>query len=255
MTSASTGSEKCSTRLARVVLSNSRVTSGLRIMPGRIGGVLRHPDHAEIDIGIQNAFLVGREFLGQRTAVRPVDHRVAAAGMQEGVLFGGVAELVDHRLRDDRAGAEEEAGAFDRIDLAGGVVDLMAERMRERIVQRKTRPGADMHLLVLGVHRVFRQRLQVLPAAQRAEPADVGAIMDREIAAVAFAEHGALGMGRPQFPALGDGFAVGADQPLRDIKTAAVALGQPEHRGQFGALHGVADFLRLRAVNASELSK
>jgi hypothetical protein len=47
----------------------------------------------------------GGSFLGQRTAVRSVDHGVAAAGMQEGMLFGGVAELVDHRLRDDRAGA------------------------------------------------------------------------------------------------------------------------------------------------------
>ena len=57
-------------------------------MPGRIGGVLCDPDHAEIDIGVQNAFLVGRQFLGKRTAVRPVDHGVAATDMQEGVLFG-----------------------------------------------------------------------------------------------------------------------------------------------------------------------
>ena len=61
---------------------------GPRIVPGGIGGVLRHPDHAEIDIGIQNAFLIGRKFLGQRTAVRPVDHRMAAAGMQERMFFG-----------------------------------------------------------------------------------------------------------------------------------------------------------------------
>ena len=112
-----------------------------------------------------------------------------------------------------------------------------------------------MHLFVLGVHREFRQRLQVLPAAQRAEPSDVGAIVNREIAAVAFAEHGAFGMGRPQFPALRNGFAVGADQPLRDIKTAAVAFGQPEHGGQLGALHGVADLFRLRAVERERIVK
>ena len=105
-----------------------------------------------------------------------------------------------------------------------------------------------MHLFVLGIHGVFRQRLQMLPAAQRAEPPDVGAIMDREVAAVAFAEHRALGMGRPQLAALGDGLAVGADQPLRDIKAAAVAFGQAEHRGQLGALDGAADLLGLRAV-------
>ena len=93
-----------------------------------------------------------------------------------------------------------------------------------------------MNLLVLGVHRVFRQRLQMLPAAQRADPADIGAIMDGEVAAVAFAEHGAFGMGRPQLAALGDGLAVGTDQPLRDIEAAAVALGQSDDRGEFGAL-------------------
>ena len=180
-----------------------------------IGGVLRHADHAEIDIGIQNAFLIRWKLLGQRTAVRPIDHRMAAAGMQERMFLRGVAELVDHGLGDHCAGAEHEARALDGVNLARGVVDFPAQRMRERVVQREARPGADVNLLVLGVHRVFRQRLQMLPAAQRAEPADVGAIMDGEIAAVAFAEHGALGMGRPELAALGDGLAIGTDQPLR----------------------------------------
>ena len=98
-------------------------------------------------------------------------------------------------------------------------------RRRKGIIKREARPRRDVDLLVLGVHGVFRQRLQVLPAAQRAEPPDVGAIVHREIAAVAFAEHGAFGMGRPQLSALGDGLAVGTDQPLRDIEAAAVALG------------------------------
>src|ERR1700681_4121734 len=69
-----------------------------RIVSCRIGGVLRHADHAEIDIGIQNAFLIGWKLLGKRTAVRPVDHRMAAAGVQKCVLLGGVAEL---RSEDD----------------------------------------------------------------------------------------------------------------------------------------------------------
>src|SRR6185295_13413500 len=81
------------------------------------------------------------------------------------------------------------------------------------------------------------------------------AIMHGEVAAVAFAEHGTFGVGRTQFPALGDGLAVGADQPLRDIKTAAVAFGQPEHGGQFGALDGVADLLCLRAVERERIVK
>jgi|GEM_PF-5207414 hypothetical protein len=73
-----------------------------------------------------------------------------------------------------------------------------------------------MHLLVLGVHRMLRQRLQMLPAAQGAEPPDAGTVVDGEIAAVALAVDGAFGTGRPQLAALGDGLTVGPDQPLRD---------------------------------------
>jgi len=105
-----------------------------------------------------------------------------------------------------------------------------------------------MHLLVLGIHRVFRQRLQMLPAAQRTEPADTGAVMHRKVAAVALAIDGALGMGRPQLAPLGDGLAVGPDQPLREIEAAALAFGQAEHRGHAGLLHREPQLLGLRAI-------
>ena len=122
---------------------------GPGIMPRGVGGVLGHADHAEIDIGIENAFLIGGKFFGERTSVRPVDHRMAAAGMQERMFLGGVAELVDHGLRDHGTWAKEETGAFDGVNLARGVVDFPAQRMRERVVQREARPGADMYLFVL----------------------------------------------------------------------------------------------------------
>src|SRR5471032_775875 len=109
---------------------------------------------------------------------------MAAADVQERMFLGGVAKLVDHGLGDQCAGTEDETRALDSVNLARGVIDLPAKRMRERVVQREARPGADVNLLILGVHRVFRQWLQVLPAAQRTEPADVGAIMDGEIASV-----------------------------------------------------------------------
>ena len=77
--------------------------------------------------------------------------------------------------------------------------------------------------------------------------------MDGEVAAVAFAEYGALGMCRPQLAALGDGLAVGADQPLRDVKAAAVALRQPEHDIHLVPLRGVAQLFSLRAVIAQRI--
>src|SRR5258708_16831024 len=153
---------------------------------------------------------------------------MAAAFVQEGMLFRAVAQFIDHGLRDHRAGAKEEAGALDRVDLARGVVDFEAERMRERVVERKTRPSADVNLLVLSIHRVFRQRLQMLPAAQGAEPSNVGAIMDGEVAAVALAAHGAVSMGRPQFSALRAGLAVGTDQPLSHRTAAALPSAPPD---------------------------
>ena len=74
------------------------------------------------------------------------------------------------------------------------------------------------------------------------------AVMDGQVAAIALAEHGAFGMGRPQLATLCDGLAIRTDQPLPHIEAAAVALGQADDRGEFGALDGVADLLGLRAV-------
>src|SRR3982074_694711 len=88
----------------------------------------------------------------------------------------------------------------------------------------------------------------MLPAAQGTEPSDVRAIMDGEVAAVALAEHGAFGMGRPQFAALGDGLAIGTDQPLPHIKAAAVAFGHANYCSELCGLHGLTDFFGLRAV-------
>ena len=75
-----------------------------------------------------------------------------------------------------------------------------------------------------------------------------GSCVHGEIAAVALAIDRALGMGRPQLAALCDGLAVRPDQPLRQIKTAAVALGQAEHGGELCLAYGVAQPLGLRTV-------
>src|ERR1700722_13491294 len=105
-----------------------------------------------------------------------------------------------------------------------------------------------MNLLILRVHGVFRQRLQMLPATQRAEPSDIRSIVNGKIAAIALAVDGTLGVGRAELAALGDGLAVRADQPLRDVETAAVALRQSDHGGEFCLAYRRAQFLGLRAV-------
>jgi hypothetical protein len=95
------------------------------------------------------------------------------------------------------------------------IIRFPPERKGERLVHREARPRSDMDLLVLGIHGVFGEWLQMLPAARRGEPPDVGSFMHRNVATVAFAEHFPLHMGWSQLAALGDGFAIGADQPLR----------------------------------------
>ncbi len=219
-----------------------------RIVPRRIGGVLGDANRAEIDVGVENAFLVRRELLGERTAVGPVDRGKAAAGMQQRMLVGPVADFLHHRLRHRRARRQHEAGALHRVHPGRGVVDLRAQGEGERVIQRETWPRRHMHLLVLGVHGVFRQRLQMLPATQRTKPPDAGAIMDSKIAAVAFAIDGAFGVGRPQLAPPGDGLAIGAEQPLGEIETAAIPLRQPEHRRHPGSPDGASQLVGLRAV-------
>ena len=77
-----------------------------------------------------------------------------------------------------------------------------------------------MDLLVLRVHRVFGQRLQVLPAAKRADTANVERV-NREVRAVPLAEHRPLRVRRFELAPLGDCPAVGPDDPLRDIEASA----------------------------------
>ena len=106
-----------------------------------------------------------------------------------------------------------------------------------------------MNLLVLRVHRIFRQRLKMLPAAQRADAPDVER-MDGEIAAIAFAEHGPLRVGRLELAALEGRLAVRADAPLRNIKAAPVALRDADDDVHLVSLGGLAQFVGRRIVVA-----
>lgn len=84
-----------------------------------------------------------------------------------------------------------------------------------------------MDLLILSEHGVFRQRLEMLPAAQRADFAQF-AVMHRQVTPVALAEHRAFHMGGFQLAAFGDGAAIGTYDPLAHIQAAAVAFGVPK---------------------------
>ena len=101
---------------------------------------------------------------------------------------------------------KDEASAFERVDLTRGEIHLMPQRIGSAAIQRERRPGCDMDLLVHRVHRVLRQRLDVLGAAERAQPSDAG-VDHLKIGAVALSEQGALDVGGLELAALEDDFA------------------------------------------------
>ena len=147
--------------------------------------------------------------------------------------------VINHLLRHHRTRREHETGALDRVDLARRVIDLGAERMGERVVERERRPGRHMDLLVLGVHRVFGERLQMFPAAQRAEATNRQGVY-REVAPVTLAEYGALCVRRLELASLRNGLAVGSDDPLGDVEAAPGALRQAHDDGDLVTARGVA---------------
>src|SRR6516162_1100759 len=77
--------------------------------------------------------------------------------------------------------------------------------------------------------------------------------MHRQMRTVALAEYRPLGMRWLKLAPLGYGFAVRADNPLRNIKAAAVAFRKPEHDYDFVALGRGPQPLRLRAVVAKRI--
>ena len=86
-----------------------------------------------------------------------------------------------------------------------------------------------MDLLVLRVHGVLAERLQMLPAAERADIAD-RCFAHRQVGAVAFAEHRALDVRGLELAARLHRVALVVDQHLRDVEATAGFLAVP--RGQ-----------------------
>jgi len=178
---------------------------------------------------MDQALDVLRQRLVHQLPVRCPDRREAAALEQQLSLHRIVAaQRLQHLLRHRRARRDHEALPLDRVDAACGVVDLGAKGVGAAAVQREARPGGDVHLLVLRVHRILRQRLQVLPAAQRADAPERG-VVDGQVAAVALAEHGALDVRRLELAPVRNRCAIGVDDPLPHVEAAAALLAVAHH--------------------------
>ena len=64
----------------------------------------------------------------------------------------------------------------------------------------------------------------MFPATQCTNPAEIGSVVDSDVAAVTFTKDSALGMRRPKLAPLRNCFAIWADQPLGDIKAATLSF-------------------------------
>ncbi len=118
---------------------------------------------------------------------------------------------------------DHEAARFQRV-VADRHLDLLGEdRSHQRAGELR-----DVDLLVLRHQRVAGEGIVVLPAGQRADPADGG--VDRlQAGAVALAPDHPLVEGRGDLAALEQQAAVGVEDELGVVERAVVALVHPEH--------------------------
>ncbi|MNH12618.1 hypothetical protein D3C79_721640 [compost metagenome] len=90
---------------------------------------------------------------------------MTASSLKQGVLGLIGAEQFDHFLGNEGARCQHKALAFHGIDARSGDVDFWAERLMGVAVDAEARPGGQVNFFALGVKRVLRQGLEVLPAA------------------------------------------------------------------------------------------
>jgi hypothetical protein len=198
-----------------------------RVVPDRIRRGLRDRDECEVQVREQQSLHDLGQWCSQLGALRAVDPGMTAAQGKELLLGLGVAEHLVRGLADKPRRREHEGLSLHRVDPADRGGDVRAERGGDPVVDRETRPGADVDLLVEAVHRVLRQRLHVLPAVEPTQPAEAR-VVHLDVTAVALAENAALDVRRLQLAPHGDDPAGVVDECLRHVQRAVLALAEAE---------------------------
>ena len=96
-------------------------------------------------------FLMFAKRLGKLPAVRPVDHRVAAAYLERCGGLDASCHGFEHCFVNDRTGCKHKALTFDSVGLTGGVVDLVPKCVDDTLIETKTWPRREMNLLPLRI--------------------------------------------------------------------------------------------------------
>ena len=115
-----------------------------------------------------------RQILPKRRAVRSenigsTSRSIKSVHGQHFAMLIGLTDDIQGRAIVDRGGAQHEALALDRVHLACHGRGLRSVQIGAAAQETECRPGRDMNLLGLQIHRRLEQRLEMLAATERTE--------------------------------------------------------------------------------------
>ena len=99
-------------------------------MTDGVRGCFRFQNHAQIEVGVQNALLAFRQRLRKRSAPWPEDAREATADRNQGFLFLRIAKSLLCGLAVDLRGAKYETRSLDGVGTGNGLAGLDADLRR-----------------------------------------------------------------------------------------------------------------------------
>ena len=85
-------------RVTRISIDHQADHVAAGVVAGRIVGRLRDRDHRQIDVRVENAFLILWQVLDQRLAIGSKNHRVSTAGLSAVGIEQGVFSGVSHSM-------------------------------------------------------------------------------------------------------------------------------------------------------------
>src|ERR1700712_5075150 len=194
---------------------------GPRVVTDRVHHALALDDQTHVEVGHQEALAFAQR-LAQMVAFGRDDRRHAAAAQR--FLHAHVgADALDLIFGQPAGRVDDEAARLECV-MPQGDLQLVGKDTTDH----GARELRAVDLFVLRHQRVARERVVVLPASERA---DLGerSVDDLEAAGVALAPDHALVKGRRELATLEQDAAIFAEDDLRVVERAMIALVDAEH--------------------------
>lgn len=231
----------------RGVVDDQAQQVGPRVVSHWIRQRLRPVDQVQVDVAVHQAVQIRIRVLGELAPVGAKDPGRAATGATDrercprrGVALGVLlhAGLGDHLVAD-----EDEGAAFEGVHAAGRDFVGLGAHGPGFVAQSVAvvGPGGDVDLFVLRVGVVLEQGLEVLPAVEHADFAQLGVGHRLQGVARRVAEHGALEVRRLDFAPVEEHVALVVDQDLGEVERAGHPLAEAQHDVHLVRRRGLAD--------------